>query len=560
MKAFSRRNFLSLMSMTVVSGLGKNIMGQAFRREGAAQNIPNIILIVTDDHGYADYGGYSHVFSDVRTPNMAQLLDSGISFTQGYATSPICSPSRSGLITGRYQQRWGCTNYNSKGLPDDLMTIPRLLKQNGYRTVKIGKTHYGRLNERTHTDEQIVSHPEFPLNHGFDEFFGFIDSTHDYKRISKEDIESMGFHNARTACAGLLIRNQSRESRNGYTTDVFTDEAISQINKSKGDSRPFYIQLSYNALHVPIRQAPQKYLDRYGLKEFPFWNPKEETFLQWHERVCWPKEWNSPELRKYYLAALENLNDNIGRLLDCLKKTGLRDNTFIIFTSDNGGTHNTGSRNVPLSGHKYLLCEGGIRVPFVVSWPKKIQSGQVSEQVVTALDILPTLLDIAGIPLPKGISFDGVSLLTVLAEGNLLPRKRTLFWWRAGEWAVRDGDWKLHVVNQEQNLHGKRKPPLIGTYLFNLKEDVSERHNIADQNSKIGTVKCQRTYQIIIDNHVSRQMPPLVECFSKLIFLVSCPDVFALECQLIVNIHLIPAYFIYPDHRTFRVKIIEFCP
>jgi arylsulfatase A-like enzyme len=454
--------------------------GPSCRESGNKAIQPNILLILIDDQGYADYGGYIHSFPDIRTPNMKQLADDGIRFTQAYATSPICSPSRSGLITGRYQQRWGNTNYARKGLPDDGICLPLLLKEAGYRTVKIGKTHYGEVWDSKQTDEEIIEHPEFPLNHGFEEFFGFMNSTHDYARLSHKDAEDYGWDNARAGTIGPLLRNTNRESHEGYSTDVFTEEAIHQINRSVELREPFYIHLSYNALHVPIRQAPAEYLERYGLEPYPFWDPDEETFREWHERVCWPVDWDSPELRKYYLAALENLDDNLGKLLVTLAESGVRDNTLVIFTSDNGGTHNTGSRNAPLSGHKYLLREGGIRVPFVISWPHKLNSGVVNEGVISAMDLLPTCMAAATGGVPDSIPTDGINLLPFLEEDRAIP-DRNLFWWRGAEWAVRKENLKLHVVNRPQWLHGKREPPPVGTYLFDLEQDTPEQFNLADE-------------------------------------------------------------------------------
>jgi arylsulfatase A-like enzyme len=452
---------------------------------------PNILLILTDDQGYADFGGYTHHFPDVRTPNMKHLADKGIRFTQAYATSPICSPSRSGLITGRYQQRWGNTNYGRKGLPDDGICLPLLLKEAGYRTVKIGKTHYGEIWESRHSDEEMMHHPEFPLNHGFEEFFGFLDSTHDYARLSEKDEDEYGKENAKSGNIGPLMRNTSRENHEGYTTDIFTEEAIRQIHRSVELQQPFYIHLSYNALHVPIRQAPQEYLDRQGLQAYPFWDPDRETFREWHERVCWPVNWDSPELRKYYLAALENLDDNLGKLLAALSESGIRNNTLVIFTSDNGGTHNTGSRNAPLSGHKYLLREGGIRVPFVISWPEQLEAGRVNEGIISAMDILPTCIAAATGTVPDSIPTDGMNLLPYLEGGQAIP-DRILFWWRGAEWAVRDGNWKLHIVNRPQWLHGKRESPPAGTYLFRIDENISEDCNLANENPE----KVKELYQM----------------------------------------------------------------
>jgi len=426
---------------------------------------PNILLIISDDQGYADLGAMPYTAADVRTPGMDHLAESGTLFTSAYITSPICSPSRTGLITGRYQQHWGNYWFSEGGLPQSELTIPQALKKLGYVTMKIGKTHHNG------------GKAEFPLDHGFDEFYGFVDHTHDYLRMSRKDVEKIGPKNARLAHIGPMFRNRDREDAFGYSTQVFTREAIRFITRDHG-GKPFYLHLAYNAVHHPTYQVAPDYLDKWGLKQFPFWDPQKEPYNQWHMRWGWRGE-EDPDGRKRYLACLNVLDDGIIEILDALKKKGLEKNTLIIYLSDNGGSPNTFANNGPLKGCKYTEAEGGIRVPMMVSWPGHLPRGAICDQVVSSLDIFPTLIDASGGTKP--VNLDGKSLMPLLQGKQQGPLHDTLFWSRApeGNWAVRAGDWKLRHVSQPKEFHGFND--VTGLFLYNLKTDPGEKNNLAEK-------------------------------------------------------------------------------
>lgn len=477
-----RRDFLKTACWTMSSCLG-GIYGCSFPAKlGPKQNCqsrPNIMVIVTDDQGYADFSVYGHL-TDAQTPNMDQLARSGVRFMNGYTTSPICSPARAGLLTGLYQERWGNYYYGQGGLPQRYTTIPEYLRAAGYRTVKVGKSNFGLLeNTPDRTDEELLGHEEFPLNHGFEEFIGFCHCCHDYLNLSQADMEALGIENAKESFVGPLWRNNERQDYHGYITNVLTDEAIRAIQK-KGDDRPFYIHLSYNAVHHPIYQVPDEYLKRFNLKKYPEWDPSKEDWSSYHLREWWPIYRDSLQLRKYYLASLACLDDDIGRLLDALEAEGLCDNTLIFLFSDNGGSQNTGARNTPLSGHKYMLGEGGIRVPFVISWPAHITAGRVCDGMVSILDVAPTCIAASRIVLQENEQFDGINLLPLLTGKSKPWPKRIHFWSNGWEWAVRDGDWKLRVTTSDTTV--VRDLYQANTYLYNLKEDPSEKKNLASKH------------------------------------------------------------------------------
>ncbi|MCK4746811.1 MAG: sulfatase-like hydrolase/transferase, partial [Bacteroidales bacterium] len=336
---------------------------------------PNIILIIADDLGYADLSFLPFSPGDIHTPNLDQIAEEGTYFSNAYATSPICSPSRAGLVTGRYQERWGNYWYGEGGLPATELTIPQMLGNAGFRTFKIGKTHM---------NGGPVHHP---LDHGFDDFLGFIDHTWDYLRLSEHDVEAYGEDNARKAHLGPLLHNHQQVSyENDYTTDIFTRKAIEIIHSDS--EKPFYIHLSYNAVHHPTYISHPDYLDDYGIEQFPFWDPQLEAYNEWHSKWGGLGEVD-PDGRKRYLLQLQVMDEGIGLIVEALKETGQFENTVIIFISDNGGTINTYANNQPLNGYKYMFGEGGIRVPMLVSWPEQLPRKKTEDALVSAMDIFP---------------------------------------------------------------------------------------------------------------------------------------------------------------------------
>jgi arylsulfatase A-like enzyme len=439
---------------------------------------PNILLIISDDQGYADYSAYGGA-PDVTTPNMDRIANEGILFTNGYATAPVCNASRQGLITGAYQQRWGTWYYGGHIFPDSVRSLPELLKLNGYRCVKIGKTHYADILDNNDKIKDATSYREFPLNHGYEEFMGFCAHRHDYFKVKEKDNWVQGSDDDRMSQFGPLWRNRNKEDFDGYTTDIFGDEAVVQIKKE--DERPFFMELSFNAVHHPIYQAPEKYLKQFGIEKFPDWNPEEESFMDYHARTCW-RQVEDPVGRLRYLANLACLDDNIGKILKALDESGKRSNTLIVFVSDNGGSQNTYANNGILNGHKYILREGGTRTVFTMCWPEKLSPNQTIHHPVSHMDILPTCLAAAQITRPANQVIDGKNLLPLTSDSTLIHHSE-LIWDTGNEWAVRKGNWKLHVV--KKNNHFRTIHLNAGTYLYDLHDDPGEKNNLIETHPEI---------------------------------------------------------------------------
>jgi len=383
---------------------------------------PNVIVILADDLGYADVGAQG-LSADVRTPNIDSIAASGARFTQGYVSCPVCSPSRAGFLTGRYQERFG-HDYNpgpdapnNFGLPLDQVTIADRMKAAGYATGLVGKWHEGSTPDRT------------PTKRGFDETYGFLGGSHQY----------LGNNRLGANRENAIRRNNVPVPEPEYLTNAISREAVAFIDRHKGE--PFFLYVPYNAVHQP-QEAPQKYQDRFA-------DVKDKK-------------------RKLMLAMLSAEDDGVGEILGKLKKENIEDNTLVFFFSDNGGpTSKNGSRNTPLAGFKGQVWEGGIRIPFMAKWPGHIKPGQVLDQPVISLDILPTALAVVGDSSPSKVPLDGVNLLPLL-EGKTVDRPHDVLHWEfAPQWAVRAGDLKLVGFAND--------PPK----LFDLKADVSEHHDLA---------------------------------------------------------------------------------
>ncbi|MDQ8183780.1 sulfatase-like hydrolase/transferase [Pelagicoccus sp. SDUM812005] len=470
---------------------------------------PNIILILIDDIGYADMSFHPDAPNDVHTPAIDRIADQSVYFSQGYSTAPICSPARVGLATGRYQQRWGNYWYSEGGLPRGISTIASSLRELGYATKKIGKNH----NNGGPADH--------PLDHGFDEFLGFNHHTHDYLRLSEKDLKayqklskSLGILEV-----GPLERNRGEVAsyENGYATDIFTDEAIEFFERKRPAEQPFFVHLSYNAMHMPTYVGHPDYLERFGVTQakwdrnadswaFPFWDPRKETWAKWHQK------WGhlgkvDPQGRQRYLLQLAVLDDNIARLLDALESNSQLDNTVLVFLSDNGGTINTYSNNGRLAGSKYMFGEGGVRVPILLSYPARLASGTVENSLVSSMDLYPTLLELAGGKAPADI--DGRSLIPLL-EGRATFADRALHWAKDAEtWAMRSGSWKLSnniqwdhtsyrldehgVAHKAPDIHFPGGP----LRLVNLDDDIGETTDLSASHPEIvqRLLKLHQTWQ-----------------------------------------------------------------
>ncbi|MGI9472422.1 MAG: sulfatase family protein [Rubripirellula sp.] len=458
-----------------------------------AESPPNVLVIVADDLGYADMSFLPQSPADVHTPGIDRLAGEGTYFSNAYSTSPICSPSRAGLITGRYQQRWGNYWYGQGGLPSSELALPQALKPLGYASTKIGKTH---LNG---------GEAEHPLDHGFDHFLGFRHHTWDYIRLSDKDLQayrdrangkSLGILNV-----GPLERDRGERAsyEDGFTTKIFTDEAEKIIKASAEDERPFYIQLEHNAVHMPTYIADPDYANKAGYQQpvwdrdaerwaFPFWDPNESSWEDWH------KKWGhlgevDPLGRKRYLANLMALDDSVTSLLDTLEKTNQREKTVIVFLSDNGGTINTYSNNDPLRGYKYMFGEGGVRIPLIVSWPGRLPEGESRQAIASGMDVFPTIVELAGGDVPSNL--DGRSLVGGLRTSTPDSGHDHLCFTDGKEtWSIRQGDWKLisspgwthlqYKLDHENIAH--RAPDEVypeGVRLFNLRDDRGELNDLS---------------------------------------------------------------------------------
>jgi arylsulfatase A-like enzyme len=397
---------------------------------------PNIIYIVADDLGFADlgcYGGRDADFGPV-SPNLDRLAANGIRFTQGYANSPVCSPTRFALMTARYQYRLrgaaeepinSRSRGNGKlGLPPEHPTMPSLLKKAGYRTALIGKWHLGYP-------------PSFgPLRSGYDEFYGPMAGGVDY------------FTHCASSGAHDLFEGEEERPEEGYLTDLLSHRAVDFIDRMAGaGDAPFFLSLHYTAPHWP-------------------WETREDAALAEEVRT------NLFHLHggniHTYRRMIHHMDEGIGWVMDALRRHGLERDTLVIFTSDNGGERF--SDNWPLVGGKMDLTEGGIRVPWIAHWPATIAAGQVSAQHCMTMDWSATVIEAAGAQADPAYAFDGVSMLPVLQD----PTRRFArpLYWRMnhrGQRAFRDGDWKYLRVDGHD-------------YLFNLPDDERERANQAGRD------------------------------------------------------------------------------
>lgn len=444
---------------------------------------PNVLLIVVDDLGYADFSPFEGYDGTAHTPSMARLAARGTVYTQAYVTAPVCSPSRAGLLTGKNQFRWDHPASWGPGLPDSVRTIAEYLRAAGYATARIGKNDLGR---NFHAKRGAR---EYPLRHGYDEFLGFNAHAHDFWHLDAGIRDRTPDPAGTSAVLGPLLHDESEKSyTEGYLTDILTDEAISYLARERPAAQPFFLTLAYSAVHHLIHEVPLKYLDLYDVPAIPNYEPADSlaygrhragSYAAYYDKYSRLGAIDREAMRRYYLANVHCLDDNIGRLLDALEFSGLDRNTMIVFVSDNGGSPLTGADNAPLTGGKYALWEGGIRVPLTMSWPGHVTAGAREERVVSTLDVLPTVARAAGIRLTDS-TLDGRPL-------SAPDPDRLLIWKWQKSWAVRRGDYKL--TNAPEN-HWKSEPstqyipPIVDNTepkLFNLAEDPGERNDLAQE-------------------------------------------------------------------------------
>ena len=393
---------------------------------------PNVVLIITDDVGYGDIGSYGA--PDIKTPNIDRLARQGVKLTDFYA-APTCTPTRAALITGRYQQRVRLERPLAnvgpaleQGLPATGRSLPQLLKNNGYTTALIGKWHLGYK-------------PEFgPNAHGFDYFFGFLSGFIDFYT-----------HTRGGDGAPDLFENRTPVQVDGYMTDLITDRAVRFIEQHSRE--PFFLEVAYNAAHWPF-QPPNR----------PSKAPNNGAF-QGPAQV-------PPATRSDYIAMLERADMGVGQVLAKLDALGLAQNTFVIFTNDNGGEWL--SRNAPLSHRKDTLWEGGIRVPAIFRWPGRLPAGRLSSQVGITMDLTASILAATRTRVPSDMRMEGIDLVPILSGTQIVDR--TLFWRISTlgreQRAVRSGNWKL--LNDAGDL-----------FLYDVAIDAAERHDLAAQRTDL---------------------------------------------------------------------------
>ncbi len=439
---------------------------------------PNILLIISDDQGYADIGVAGQA-SDVHTPNIDRIAEAGIRFTQGYATSPICNASRAGLMTGVYQQRFGTYWYGGKGIHDGhFPTIAEVLNGAGYSTGYVGKFHYG---------DPLLQGPEnrnFPLNHGFDFFFGNGTPRKHYlvhNSQAEEDFQKVKqrFHKTgQSLQQGPMWVNDKQADVDGFSTEIYAAQASQFIMSHLKE--PFFLTLSFNAVHNFTHQLPREYMEANGLKGYHDWDPAKEDYYEWYQQGRFP---NNPEGRAHYLGQLYYLDREIGKVLDLLKQQGLYENTIIVYISDNGGSTPIYADNSPLRGSKYTLYEGGIRVPFLISWPGRLPENLTNDRVVSALDIFPTLCSLAGTEIPSNL--DGLDLSDMLSGADPGLEHSLLVWDTGHETAVRQGDWKLKTATDNSSAKYEMVEVELGEFLYNLADDPGEKVDLAGKHPEV---------------------------------------------------------------------------
>ncbi len=391
----------------------------------------------------------------MKTPNLDKLAKQGVVFSQGYVTDSTCGPSRAGLMTGRYQQKFGYQEINvpgymspsskllgdEMGLPTTEVTMADRLKSLGYKTAIFGKWHLGDA-DRYH-----------PLNRGFDEFYGFRGGDRSYFPYDKKPAQ----HDQR------LERNMGHfEEHEGYLTDTLGEEAAAFIDRNQ--DQPFFFMLSFNAVHTPMDAKPE------DLAQFPQ--------LEGH--------------RQKVAAMTLAMDRAVGTVVNKLESLGLSENTLIVFTNDNGGpTDKNASNNYPLSGTKSNHLEGGIRMPFLASWPQKIKAGSTYNYPVSTMDLVPTFFAAGGGDASSIEKTDGVDILPYITGKNKTRPHQTLFWKKDVRAAVRDGDWKLIRM------------PDRPAELYNIENDIAEQNNLADKHPE----KVKELYKKIYEWELTHERP-----------------------------------------------------
>lgn len=410
---------------------------QAFAQNAKPQAAgkPNVVLIMADDLGYGDLSCYGN--RDFETPHLDVMAAGGMRFTDYHSNGPVCSPTRAALLTGRYQQRAGLPNVvyaaldaenHDHGLqPEHEFTFAEAMKQAGYATALFGKWHLGYEEKYN------------PVHHGFDRFIGYVSGNVDFH----SHIDGAGLHD--------WWHGGSRKRETGYTTHLITKHAVRFIEDHKDG--PFCLYIAHEAPHYPFQGPGDKPVRVEGSGKST-WNDREDEHV-----------------KRAYREMVQEMDKGVGEVVSALKRHGLAENTLVIFCSDNGATQN--GRNGALRGTKGQLWEGGHRVPAIAYWPGRIKAGSACDELVMGMDWMATMMGLAGVESSSGRGLDGVNLLPVMLEGKSLGERRA-FWAYNNQRAMRDGDWKLVI-----DAAGSK-----GASLYNLAEDISERHDLSRQEQE----------------------------------------------------------------------------
>ena len=413
---------------------------------GPGERRPNILLIFVDDLGYGELGCQGN--PQIPTPHIDAIAERGIRFTSGYVSAPYCSPSRAGLLTGRYQTRFGHErNFVGKdnldpdiGLPTGERTLADALRDAGYATGLVGKWHLGGT-------------PDYhPQARGFDGFFGFLHEGHFYVPPAQEGVVShLREKEPPYDANNPILRGREEVREDEYLTDALTREALGFIDRHKDE--PFFLYLSYNAIHSPM-QAKVDDVKRFAHIE--------------------------DEHRRVFAGMLAALDRGVGAVMDRLRALGLARDTLVFFISDNGGpTAELTSSNAPLRGGKGRLWEGGIRIPFLIQWTGRLPAGVTDDRPVIALDVYPTALAAAGAAPESGRTMDGVNLLPYLSGDLDDPPHEDLFWRYRDRIALRRGKWKL--IRQDGPMR-----------LFDLSRDIGETNDLMDEQPEVARAMRER--------------------------------------------------------------------
>ena len=441
------------MHKLITTAMGLALVGMSQNVSAAVASdvntAPNVIIILADDLGLPDVSAYG--YNKAQTPNLERLAQAGTLFKNGYVAASVCAVSRAALLTGISPQKFGFS-YNldkkrdaDKGLQLSQTTLANYLKNTGYNTYAIGKWHLGWAEKY------------YPMNRGFDDFYGFMSGQTLYASEATPGIitthtkfdkqKPVSFE--QRGNGGEIISGANRTLVNDnsvYTTDDFTNRAVQYINAQREEKSPFFIYLAYNAPHWPL-QVPEKYYNKFPEIQDP--------------------------VRRTYVAMINNLDDNIGRILDKLAETGQEENTMVVFLSDNGcsGRYGVCDCSSPLGAGKFTYVQGGINIPFIIKWPGKIAAKHISHVPVSSLDITPTVLRAARQEISDK-HFDGIDLSDMLHH-EATWQERKLYFGQSPVYAMVEGNWKLWVSEDQQRAE-----------LYNIADDLAQQKDLSQTHSK----------------------------------------------------------------------------